>query len=524
MSDGFVTAGQCVEGLPLGRCVWEILICGFLAWFMLGAINESAPLAFSLLGSQTEHGVMSLSAALALGNFLAVLLGGYMADKYGRLAVVRPSLLMTICSSMLLQLSRTLPQAIAARLLLGLSSGPLFGVMPPLITELVPTRHRGFYLTVWCSGWPLGGLASIFMSWCLPTLGSRALYTIIIVPAISLYACTRSEMLPESPRYLYLVGRRDEGYLTLIDMYEKQMLPLPWSPETIGVHSAPARDREAHKLGMSANTRVTMWLAVAMFATSAAAQSMKLWMPTMLVAQQADAASLAGISNLPPHIASFLLNSEEFHEVSSSTSFAAGPHAMSILRVVNAPFMLRQPNYIATMVLMQGYIIQLAGVILCAYLSQWICRRSMVQWSLLIAMACTLGALAVAESGFLLLCGPFVGLQLASQAASLNFLQLFTSEHFPTSSRATTTAIVSFAAQLGNFTIPVLGGLVVQKVSARGAVIFFSLLYLVGWILTFRLPLQVGREQPLHDVDEHAPSKRVDERSRKREWASYQAI
>jgi MFS family permease len=523
MSDGFVTAGQCVEGLPLGRCVWEILMCGFLAWFMLGAINESAPLSFSLLGSHTEQGVIALSASLAFGNFVAVLLGGYLADVYGRLAVVRPSILMTICSSMLLQLSRNLPQAVAARFLLGLASGPLFGVLPPLIAELVPTRHRGFYLTVWCSGWPLGGLASIVMTWCMPALGTRALYTLIVVPAISLYVCTRCDMLPESPRYLYLVGRRDEGYLTLIDMYEKQMLPLPWAPETIGVHSAPSRDREAHKLGMSANTPVAIFLALAMFVTSAAAQSMKLWMPTMLVAQQVDTANaVAGVNNLPPQLAQFLLDQEGFHM--GTQTFAAGPRAMSLLSVAHAPLMLREPNYVATMVLMQGYLIQMFGVIVCAYLSSWISRRSMVQWSLLTATAFTLGTLAVAESGFLLLCGPLVGLQLASQAASLNFLQLFTSEHFPTSSRATTTAIVSFAAQLGNFTIPVVGGFVVQRVSARGAVIFFSLLYLVGWLLAFRLPLQTGREQPLHDLDEPAPAKRVDERSKKREWATYQTI
>ena len=28
-------------------------------------------------------------------------------------------------------------------------------------------------------------------------------------------------MIPESPRFLYLMGKREEGYFTLLDMYDK---------------------------------------------------------------------------------------------------------------------------------------------------------------------------------------------------------------------------------------------------------------------------------------------------------------
>jgi len=542
MSDGFVTAGQCVEGLPLGRTVWEILICGWLAWFMLGAINESAPLAFSLvpnnsLGMPTEQSVMALSASLACGNFLAVLAGGFLADWCGRLAVVQPCLLATICAGMLVQLSRTLSQAIAARFLLGLSSGALLGVVPALIAELLPSRRRGFYLTIWCCGWPVGALTSILLGFWLPNFGTRILYTVILVPAMTLYVFTRAEMLPESPRYLYLAGRRDEGYIALMDMYEKQLLPLPWAPETIAVHTAPARDSEAHKLGMSSSIRTTCCLALAMFAVSAAAQSMKLWMPTMLVAQQADAAAAAGLAELrPPALpgSSSAFSSLETNSLSlfatvastftASSSFAGGPAARSFLSVVNAPFMLREPNFLATMVLVQGYVIQFVGIIACAYLSQWVSRRRMVQWSLLAATAFTLAALGVAQSGFIILCGPLVGLQLAAQACGFNFLQVFACEYFPTSNRAKTTAFIFFMAQLGNFTIPVLGGVVVRKIGAAGAVIFFSVLYLLGWILSHRLPLPTGREQPLHDLEEPAPTQKGGHGSRKRAGMSYQTL
>jgi len=146
----------------------------------------------------------------------------------------------------------------------------------------------------------------------------------------------------------------------------------------------------------------------------------------------------------------------------------------------------------------------------------------MVQWPLLIAAFFTLASLAAAESGAFLLCGPLIGMQLAAQATGFNFLQVFACEHFPTARRAKITALVNFAAQLGNFVIPALGGFVVQRTSAAGALIFFCALYVVGWIVSLRLPLPTGKERPLHDVDEAKGQRDGSSRARKR--ASYQTI
>jgi len=559
MSDGFVTVAQCVEGLPLGRFVWELLVCGFLCWFLLGAINESTPMAFSFVSTEWEPGercATAMSAALALGNFLAILIGGWVADRHGRLSVVRPALLMTIACGMIVQTARNFYQAVVARFVLGLVSGSLLGVMPPLIAELLPARNRGFYLTIWCCGWPAGALFSIMVGCLLPSLNWRAFYTIILVPAIVLYVCTRADMLPESPRFLYLAGRRDEGYNTLLDMYETEGLPLPWAAETIAVTCAPSRPgnggasseglscsssstTSSGKAGTASSNAVAAWLAVTMFCVSAAAQSMKLWMPMMLVAHKADTGGThthqalhhpqRGLPGAPGEYGSLfgLATGQRLKFPSSSHfSFADGPNAVSLLGMAHAPYMLPEPDYSVVLVLAQAYIVEMVGVVVCAYVSTWVCRKHMVQWPLLAAAFFTLAALAAAEAGSLLLSGPLIGLQLAAQATGLNYLQVFASEYFPTSRRAKTTAVVNFAAQLGNFVMPMAGGLVVQRVSAAGALIFFCALYLVGWIVSLRLPLPVSREQPLHDVDEAKPSRDGGARARKRGPAvvNYQTI
>jgi len=181
-------------------------------------------------------------------------------------------------------------------------------------------------------------------------------------------------------------------------------------------------------------------------------------------------------------------------------------------------------NYNVVFVIAQAYIIQTIGVVLCAYTSTWIYRKSMIQWSLLCAAFFTLATMVMAQHGALLLCGPFLGVQLAAQSAGFNFLQVFACEYFPTSSRAKMVAVVNFSAQLGNVVLPVFGDIVVQRLSTSGAVVFFGLLYVACYFVTLKLPLQNVREQPLHDVEAERSQKGTSVRSRKREWASYQTI
>jgi len=300
--------------------------------------------------------------------------------------------------------------------------------------------------------------------------------------------------------------------------------------------SSSEGSRSCCKAGAPTSGAVTAWLAFAMFCVSAAAQSMKLWMPAMLVAHRADAGGPPGPQGVHGHLrhhmgrgdtllgpepAIISIGGQRF-PVYSAFRFADGPNALSLLSVAHAPYMMPAPDYGVVLVLAQAYIVEMVGIIVCAYISTWVRRKHMVQWPLLIAAFFTLASLAAAESGAFLLCGPLIGMQLAAQATGFNFLQVFACEHFPTARRAKITALVNFAAQLGNFVIPALGGFVVQRTSAAGALIFFCALYVVGWIVSLRLPLPTGKERPLHDVDEAKGQRDGSSRARKR--ASYQTI
>jgi len=560
MSDGFVTVAQCVEGLPHGRCHWEALIVAFLAWFLLGAINESTPLAFSFISTDWatgETGIALLSAMLTLGNFLAILVGGWAADKYGRLEVARPALLATVMCGLLLHMSRSLPQAMVSRFLLGLASGGLLGVIPALVSEMLPSKDRGFYLSIFCAGWPLGALYALGMGALFPNLSFRTFYSVMLVPSAVLFAALKADMLPESPRYLYLAGRRDDGYAALLDMYDKQDCLFPWAPETIAITCKQSRgsgppgasgsagvagalrqpssactDRATLTATVPSKTHTSVlatsvWLAIAVFSLSAASQSVKLWMPTMLSAEQASNGVAPGLADTSAPSASPW--SPGPHGVAPGLAatylrFAQAPSAVSLMNYAIAPRMMAKPNRTVLMVLAQAYTIELIGVIIAAFVCAHVSRKRMVQCSLLSATVLCVLTLAAAEGGYLMACGPLIGLQLACQSTAYNFLQVFVCEHFPTSRRAKAIAMAVFFAQFGNLTMPMVGGLVVRQISPTAAMLLFGVCYFIGWLASLRLPLPVGPEQPLHDVDEpngRGPCQPV---ARKEEWLTYQTL
>eukprot|EP00930_Biecheleria_cincta_P063932 TRINITY_DN49477_c0_g1_i1.p1 TRINITY_DN49477_c0_g1~~TRINITY_DN49477_c0_g1_i1.p1 ORF type:complete len:519 (+),score=37.12 TRINITY_DN49477_c0_g1_i1:224-1780(+) len=496
MSDGCVTVSQCVEGLPIGCFVWELLLAAFLAAFFLGVLNETSPFALGLISTEwamTQQNNQLLSASLALGTCLSVLPSGYLADRHGRSAVIRTSILSTIGASVLAQSARTLMQTLIARFLVGLASGGLVAVLMPVVAELLPSKKRSFYLTIWCCGKPAGALFVVFLSCLLRRIEWSILMTLTLAPAIFLYLLCRLGVLPESPRHLYLVGRRDEGYNTLLDMYEKEMLRLAWAPDSIGVTCVPAKTcsssngKVSTRFAISSDAAVTACLCMVVFSVSAAAQCTKAWQPTLL--------TMEGNSH-PIRQEHLALLAFPFAQAQHSQIRSFGELYQSGPRLVFPD----QPDHRVILVLTQGYMLELLGIILCAFISTAVSRKTLVHWSLFFAACFSFGALLMEQRGYLLMTGPLMGAQMIAHSAALNFLLVFACERFPTSCRARAVGIVTLFGQMGRSVMPPLAGLLLQRTSAVVAVASFNCLYILAWLVSLQLPLPAHRERPLHDV------------------------
>ena len=66
------------------------------------------------------------------------------------------------------------------------------------------------------------------------TVANRDFIFLLMLPALVLYILCRLEVIPESPRFLYLMGKREEGYFTLLDMYDKAGMGKPWQVQSNG--------------------------------------------------------------------------------------------------------------------------------------------------------------------------------------------------------------------------------------------------------------------------------------------------
>jgi MFS family permease len=159
-----------------------------------------------------------------------------------------------------------------------------------------------------------------------------------------------------------------------------------------------------------------------------------------------------------------------------------------------------QSDHRAILVLTQGYMLELLGVILCAFISTAVSRKTLVHWSLCCAAFFSFGALLVEQRGYLLTTGPLIGAQMIAHSAALNFLLVFACERFPTSCRARAVGFIILFGQVGRSVMPAIAGLLLQRTSAVVTVASFNCLYILAWLVSLQLPLPAHRERPLHDV------------------------
>ncbi|CAK9107098.1 Aurora kinase B-A [Durusdinium trenchii] len=216
------------------------------------------------------------------------------------------------------------------------------------------------------------------------------------------------------------------------------------------------------------------------------------------------------------------------------------------------------PDHHSVMVVAQGYMLELCGIVLCATVSsaagsrrrsdgptveetspgadgkgtkemwpakhldspgyQVLSRRWLIRGALLCAAVLSFATTA-AEGWFS--AGPLYGAVLIAQSAAFNFLLVYTCEKFPTSSRASAVGLVLFFGEVARFFMPALGIVLLRHMSQFTVVSIFNSLYLVAFVLTFQLPLPSFREKPLHDIDE---SRGKDALKRKRLGVTYQTV
>jgi len=243
-----VEIADVVESFGLRWCHVRLLMVTWVLLLCPSSIIMATPYVLSSL--RAEYGVNRATAALVgsavtLGAVVGICTFGRLHDLVGRR---NSHLLAAVSIGFFAAMHLALPIVgasqkggleagyafallIALRIMLGiLFAGPASFAALYLI-EFLPSQGRGFILTLCTAGWSVGTLYSIWIASAFE--GNWRMILAAPVPAC-VAATIALAFCPESPRWLYVVGRVDDGRAVMNGVFASKTIipsnaPSPWN-------------------------------------------------------------------------------------------------------------------------------------------------------------------------------------------------------------------------------------------------------------------------------------------------------
>jgi MFS transporter, putative metabolite:H+ symporter len=155
-----------------------------------------------------------------VGMTLGALITGFVGDKFGRRFTYQINLLIFGLASLAAAFAQDMTQLIMCRFVQGLGLGAEIVVGYSTLTEFVPPRTRGRWLSMMAflvvAGFPATALLGYLI---IPTFGWRPMFVIAAIGSLIVWYLRKN--LPESPRWLESQGRTDEAE-ALMQTIEKE--------------------------------------------------------------------------------------------------------------------------------------------------------------------------------------------------------------------------------------------------------------------------------------------------------------
>ncbi len=182
---------------------------GLLFGLDIGVISGALPFIAKEFGAGTEMQEWIVSSLL-LGAFIGTLGSGFISRHYGRKHALLVSAVVFAAGSALSAAATSPAMLIGVRLFLGLAVGIASFTAPLYLSEMAPTRIRGALISMYQLLITIGILTA-YLSDTFLSYGAhwRVMLGVLVVPATLMFLGIL--MLPNSPRWLILVGRREEA-------------------------------------------------------------------------------------------------------------------------------------------------------------------------------------------------------------------------------------------------------------------------------------------------------------------------
>ncbi|MBS1813392.1 MAG: sugar porter family MFS transporter [Acidobacteria bacterium] len=179
--------------------------------FDIAIISGAVPFVqqnFGLTELQLGWGVSSL----IIGSMLGALAAGRAADRFGRKRTLLWIALVFAVSSVFTAIAPTFTTFFLARILGGLAVGAASMISPLYIAEVAPSQVRGGLVTLSQLGITVGCLVSYLINYLLRNIGPnnwRWMFATGALPSVAFFVLLF--FVPESPRWLFLAGKREKA-------------------------------------------------------------------------------------------------------------------------------------------------------------------------------------------------------------------------------------------------------------------------------------------------------------------------
>lgn len=288
---GTATASARLDRIPLAtrtHRVWAVLLCAVFL-FELADLNTFAYVAPAL----RQHwgidvgGIGLVTSAAFVGMFVGALIGGRIADRFGRRWVLIGSAAAYSLFSLASAFSPNLTTLGVLRVLTGVGLEAMTVVGLIYISEMFPAARRGRYQALILG---VGLLGIPVMSWFarfVVPLGDSGWRWVFVLGAVGLIAAVAMVwLLPESVRWLDAQGRADDAdrVVSALEREARDTLGEELPPPT----PTPATTREPARLRELFTGRLrsrTLLLALVWIFGILGFYGFNAWVPTLLAAK-----------------------------------------------------------------------------------------------------------------------------------------------------------------------------------------------------------------------------------------------
>jgi putative MFS transporter len=226
-----VNAGARLDRLPISsfhyRIFWLVgagmFFDGYDLYVAGGVLASTIQSKFSTLPQNLQF--LSLTF---VGMTIGSLITGFVGDKYGRRFTYQINLLIFGLASLAAAFSQNMEQLIICRFIQGLGLGAEIVVGYSTVTEFVPPKSRGRWLSfmafIVVAGFPVTAILSYLI---IPHWGWRPMFVMAGVGSLIVWYLRKN--LPESPRWLEAQGRtaEAEALMTSIEAEAREAGTLP---------------------------------------------------------------------------------------------------------------------------------------------------------------------------------------------------------------------------------------------------------------------------------------------------------